>query len=569
MSSEVTDTSKRKARGAFFTPAPVAGFMVSWAVRDSRDQVLDPSCGDAAFLVPAVRRLAELGATSPTVHGVEIHGQTAKQAESLVGEAGGCGLIETRDFFNFGTTEAGPFDAVVGNPPYIRYQGFSGTARAAALRASLQAGVNLSALSSSWAPFVVHASRFLRPGGRLAFVLPAELLSVNYAGPIRRFLLENFGDVQLTLFEHQVFPEAQADVVLLLADRFGGHTESAKVRQVRDEWALQEGAAEDDDAPTAWSPHTPAEKWTDLFLSPAAADVVSRGRDVGAFASLDTWGRTRLGAVTGSNKYFTLSPAKVQELGISRRDLVRISPPGSKHLRGLALTSAKIAELGESGKAVWLFRPSSQPSPGAMAYIGHGHDLGIDQAYKCRVRTPWYQVPVLPAPDLFLTCMNADTPRLTTNSAGVLHLNSVHGVYLEEGLQLLGRELLPLASLNSLTLLNAETTGRSYGGGILKIEPREADRWMMPSPQLVQRHSAELRKIKRSVLAKLNRGKLLEAVEQVDGVLLAGLFSPEEIGAIRSARQRISDRRIMRGRHNGRTNGIHQDAGMEVLRSDR
>ena len=35
--------------------------------------------------------------------------------------------------------------------------------------------------------------------------------------------------------------------------------------------------------------------------------------------------------------------------------------------------------------------------------------------------------------------MNADTPRLTTNTAGVRHLNSVHGVYLRDDLAQLGR----------------------------------------------------------------------------------------------------------------------------------
>src|SRR5690242_21120209 len=39
-------------------------------------------------------------------------------------------------------------------------------------RAALNAGVALSALASSWAAFTVHAALFLRPGGRMALVLP-------------------------------------------------------------------------------------------------------------------------------------------------------------------------------------------------------------------------------------------------------------------------------------------------------------------------------------------------------------------------------------------------------------
>jgi hypothetical protein len=54
--------------------------------------------------------------------------------------------------------------------------------------------------------------------------------------------------------------------------------------------------------------------------------------------------------------------------------------------------------------------------------------------------------------DLFLTYMNADTPRLTADSAGVHHLNSVHGVYLRPDLRDIGTDLLPLASMNTLTM---------------------------------------------------------------------------------------------------------------------
>ena len=57
----------RKARGAFFTPEPITRFIADWAIRDSGDQVMEPSAGDAAFLVEAVRRLKELGATRDRV----------------------------------------------------------------------------------------------------------------------------------------------------------------------------------------------------------------------------------------------------------------------------------------------------------------------------------------------------------------------------------------------------------------------------------------------------------------------------------------------------------------------
>lgn len=558
-----TQASERKARGAFFTPAPVAEFMVRWAVRSPFDRIMDPSCGDAAFLLPAAARMAELGAaavggpavgglaqsTGFTAHvdGVDIHEPTARAAEQVIADAGASARIVVDDFFNI--TPQPVYNAIMGNPPYIRYQGFSGSARARSQEAALRAGISLTALASSWAAFVIHASQFLLPGGRMGFVLPAELLSVNYAGPVRRFLFENFGRVELVLFERQIFPDAEADVVLLMAEHFGSRTDCASIRQVPDESHL-----EDDVLPLRWSPADPTAKWTGILVEPATQAILSRLLSEGTFTSLSHWGETKLGAVTGGNKYFALSPARVRELGLSGRDLVRVSPPGSGHLRGLELSAPGLASLGRSGKGTWLFHPKEPLSRAAAAYVRAGHKAGVDQAYKCRVRTPWYRVPLLSIPDLLLTCMNADTPRLTTNMAGAHHLNSIHGVYLAQEYVELGRELLPLASLNSATLLHAEITGRSYGGGILKLEPREASVWMMPSPMLVTARAAQLRTIRNTVAAKLARGKLLEAVACVDDVLFgsAGPLSCADLGSIRVTRENIANRRMSRGRKNGR-----------------
>ena len=130
-------------------------------------------------------------------------------------------------------------DAVVGNPPFIRYHGHVGETRAAANRAALAQGVELSGLASAWAACLVHAAHFLRPRGRLGMVLPAELLTVNYAAPVRDWLRRRFGRVALVTFERLQF-DALANVVLLLAEGEGG-TDCVHVAHVLDahelEWA--------------------------------------------------------------------------------------------------------------------------------------------------------------------------------------------------------------------------------------------------------------------------------------------------------------------------------------------
>src|SRR6266849_2293028 len=198
----------RKARGAFFTPRELTRFVADWAVRAPSDCVLEPSCGEAAFLLSVGDRLVHLGQREPStdqLQGVEIHAKSAANAEALLAGEGFAARLHVGDFFD-SSLSPGSFDTVVGNPPYVRYQSFVGEARTRAQEAALAQGVRLTNLASSWAAFVVHATTFLKLGGRLGLVLPAELLSVNYAAPVRRFLLERFAKVKLVLFEARVFP---------------------------------------------------------------------------------------------------------------------------------------------------------------------------------------------------------------------------------------------------------------------------------------------------------------------------------------------------------------------------
>ena len=331
LSADVDTADLRKARGAFFTPEAITRFISDWAIRSSDDTVLEPSTGDAAFLVSAVERMRQLSGGSPTaprVDGVEIHANSARVARSRVEEAGGIPHITVSDFFRVKPQPR--YSAVIGNPPYIRYQDFTGESRTRSREAALKVGVSLTALASSWAAFTVHSALFLQPGGRMGLVLPAELLSVNYAAAVRQFLFDKFRSIELVLFTEQVFPDAEADVVLLLADGFReGPTDHATIHQAKDASSLATM-----DLPLRWTPPDPAGKWTGLLVGADAIEPLRSLKEAGHFTHLETWGDTTLGMVTGNNKFFALSPARVAELGLTRKDLIKLSPSGKRPSTG-------------------------------------------------------------------------------------------------------------------------------------------------------------------------------------------------------------------------------------------
>lgn len=440
----------------------------------------------------------------------------------------------------------GKFDVVLGNPPFVRYQTFAGLSREKAMRASLAAGVNLNGLASSWAPFVVHACQFLKADGRIGFVLPAEMLTVKYAAPIREHLMKRFASVRLVVFEELIFPDALEDVVLLLAEGSGGCSHF-EVHQVRNAEALNQSPLRN------WriSPGD-STKWSQALIEPSTWTTfqsVLRSKSVERLAD---WGRPYLGTVTGDNDYFTLTDSDARKWKLGSKELVPVSPPGSRHLRGLEFAYGAWAQAREEGKRCWLFAPSEDDmSPAAEAYVAAGEANEVDTAYKCRVRDPWFIPPRVPVADLFLTYMDYERPRLTSNKAGVDHLNSLYGISLIKQRRSIGQELLPLACLNTVTLLSAEVVGRSYGGGMLKLEPKEAEQLAVPSLKIVQSLQEELRAIRPQAANSLRNGKLAEAVRIVDQVIFGEPFQIDAIPALRQAREFLFQRRSARGRTSG------------------
>ena len=495
-------------------------------------------------MLAAGRRLKELTGTLDVraLVGVELHADSARAAVALMADEGMDVEIEVGDFF--ATDLAGHFDAVIGNPPYIRYQDFSGQARARSRKAALALGVKLTGLSSSWAAFVVHATRNLAPNGRLGLVLPAELLSVNYASEVREFLLRRFGRVRLVAFDELLFRDALEDVVLLLAEG-SGSTDQIELYRARNASRLRDIDAE------SWTVVGASGdgKWMTSLIPEAATDVYTDVSTSNSFVSLAGWGHPYLGAVTGNNRWFTLSTLAAVQVGLTDNDLLRISPPGSRHLRGLTFTSKAWDQLCADGRPVYLFRPTNPASAAASKRITEGEESGVHNAYKCRVREPWWLVPLVEPPDLFFTYMNHLAPQLVTNRAGVHILNSVHGMKLQRTVRQIGMDLLPMAMLNSVTLLGAELIGRAYGGGMLKLEPREAARLPLPSPALVESKARDLRSLRPQLTKFLQSGDLIGASVAVDRVLfrLHPTLRRADLVELRRGREALFGRRKTRG----------------------
>lgn len=540
------ETSK-KDRGAFFTPYPIARFLTKWATAGSdAPAVLDPTCGEGVFLLAA----NDVTAGRAVLHGVDIHPASIVETKNLLATVDANPKLTHANFLDLAPSD-GLMDAVVGNPPFVRYQEHTGEARKSGVKAALAQGVKLSALSSLWVPILLHAASFLKPDGRIAMVVPAELLSVGYAEPVRQWLKRRFRSVHLVMFNDLQFTDAEAQVVLLVAQGTGG-CEAISLHEVGGNEDLEHLHVFD----TAVFVPQEKGKWTELLI-PDEPRRLLRETTSESFEPVTHLGRIELGTVTGANKFFTLSEATRQEYDlVVGSHVVPTLPASSKHLSGMAFTRAQWEQLRSRGERVWLLYPTdSLASKGLQRYLKLGEGLKVHEGYKCSNRTPWWRPPRQPAPDLFFTYMSDFGPRFVENLAGVTYTNSLHGFHLSLELSdaTVSASTIPFLAFNSISLLNAELIGRSYGGGVLKMEPREAA--LLPVPNERGRRAA-LEKLEghREHLAELARTReWATLVDEVDKLVLleTDRLTAKDVVELRTALIRQRSRRQRSIRNNG------------------
>jgi len=484
----------QKHLGAFYTSSQAARVLVDWAIREPHDRVLDPACGEGVFLeASAVRLCAVNGDPAAQVHGIEIDRIVFRNtlAPLLIKLSIPAENIIVSDFFDVCPSTLPLFDAVVGNPPFIRYQTFKGPSRDKALAISRKLGVKLSELSSSWAPFLLHATEFLVPGGRLAMVVPAEFTHAAYARPVVQYLARNFGRIYLAGFSERLFPELNEETFLIFAEGYGGQCKEFRLKR----FDRVEQVARALDSGGRFGPKVSLNELENTegrlrnhFLPPDVGTLYGFLAADSRVCRLGELAQVGIGYVTGNNQFFHLSRDEARSFQIPSRFL-RPSLLRSGIVRGLCFSRRDWSGLRDQGEKVYLLSlprvAESQLPKGVQQYLAEGEKEGVHAAYKCSVRQPWFSVPHSTAAHAFLTYMCGDAPRIAWNSARVLATNSTHEIRLNA---LRGPESwrIAVAFWCSLSQLSSEVEGHPLGGGMLKLEPTEAERTLVVRPELIR-----------------------------------------------------------------------------------
>ncbi len=490
----------------------------------SGSKLLEPSCGDG-------RILRELGQLSDQVRGVELIGEEAAKARKYA-------PVDNKSLFDWLTqAQRGRWDGAAGNPPYIRFGNWSPEQREPALELMRCEGLKPTKLTNAWVPCVVASTATVRDGGRVGLVLPAELLQVSYAAQLRDYLLSHYSAITLITFERLVFDGVMQEVVLFLGVRGKGPAEMRTVH-LKDASRLGSAKLDGPAAPTLVHDH---EKWTKYFLKPRQIQLLRRLKKspdlitVGSVASVD------VGIVTGRNSFFTFSDADADWLDLKKHCVPLVSR--SVQLSGLVYDGpCRDNDLASNHRTWILNAPADATDPALMRHIESGEAADVHLGYKCSLRKPWWTTPSMWCPEIFMLRQIHSAPRMTVNGVNATSTDTVHRVRVNAEVDPVA---LSTAFHNSATFAFSEILGRSYGGGILELEPREAELLPVPSPDLVSRDLAV------DVDLLLKAGEVMKAVDLVDRHLLVdGLgWSPKQVAECQAAWMALRNRRLSRGRN--------------------
>jgi hypothetical protein len=460
----------RKEAGAYYTPDEVVSCLLAWAVRQPSDRLLDPSCGDGRFIAGHANSI-----------GIEQDVDAARTAIERAPWA----LVHEGDFFAWASNTNERFECAAGNPPFIRYQNFKGPIRTRALAWCERLGAQFTGLTSSWAPFLVATASLLKPGGRLAFVVPAEIGHAPYSAPLLEYLVANFAIVHVVAIREKLFPELSEDCWLLFADGFGARTDEIRFSTV------------DQFASTPHPPHrflaVSIREWRDAWgrrlrpflLSPAARELYRATAEHPDSRRLGELATVGIGYVSGDNDFFHFRPSDARRWDIPDA-LLHPTVRNGRALPPNRLTAAIVDAWRRNDEPILLLRiPKTAELPVSVQnYLDTDAGKAARAGYKCRTRDPWYSVPDVRVPDFFLTYMSGRRPNLVRNEASCTCTNSVHGVRMRE--QRMANWLMD-AWETPFVRLSCELEGHPLGGGMLKLEPREGAQIILPSSSVLRR----------------------------------------------------------------------------------
>jgi adenine-specific DNA-methyltransferase len=337
----------------------------------------------------------------------------------------------------------------------------------------------MNGLSGLYTYFMVLSQAWMSSGGLGAWLVPSEFMDVNYGRKVKEFLTTRVTLHRIHRFDPNdvQFDDALVSSAVVLFTNtsppdnhqvlfsFGGTLEQPEISRLVGLSCLRDTA-----------------KWT--HLPRGATDCVAADSPV-TLADLFTIKR---GLATGCNSFFVVTGEKAQSRGLPAEFLRPILPSP----RDLESDEVLADDNGDPliSKRRYLLccnLPEDRiqtDHPALWQYLEQGKNDGIHERYLCRHREPWYCQENRPPAPLLCTYMGRPTSKSASPFRFILNHSraTAANVYLMlypkprlAGLLEVAPDLLKTLwkALSSVTSESLVGHGRTYGGGLHKLEPKE------------------------------------------------------------------------------------------------
>ena len=364
--------------------------------------------------------------------------------------------------------ETGGATLFIGNPPYVRHHMIAAEWKRWLTREAKALGFEASQLAGLHAHFFLATLRHARQGDYGAFITASEWLDVNYGAFVRDMLTRSLHMRSVTIVDPRArpFPDATTTAAITTFE-VGDSRPHVSFRKISDLGRL--GSLEDG-LPVHRRQLAATSRWSQF---------TDTRRDVPAgYVELGELCRVHRGQVTGANSIWiagphsTSLPASVLKPTITRaREVIEAGD--------VLKDTARLRNVIDLPRDLDMF--DSEERRAIERFVRYAQSQRTHEGYVARNRKVWWAINLYEPAPIVSTYMARRPPAFTLNEARARLLNIAHGLYPRAALSPLALKTLRDYLASSVHV----GEGRTYAGGLVKFEPREMERVMVPGIEML------------------------------------------------------------------------------------
>jgi len=457
-----TTLEYRKKYAQFFTPYPIAKFMVHWILQNKDcKNILDPAFGLGIF----ARALLEID-PKICIKGYDIDSDMIVKASKIM--EGHKVMLHNKDYIynDWGNKYSG----IICNPPYQKFHDYDN--KPALKEVEEKLSCSLSGFTNLYTLFLIKSVHQLKEGGRAAYIVPSEFMNSDYGTNIKSFIKQT-GALRYVIvfdFEENVFDGALTTSSILLFSNDNRTEASVEFIVIKSADELAALKYKLKDYPSSigkqvyFSDLKPQVKWRSYYQ-----DLNSvKYKNIVPFT---TYGKVVRGIATGANSYFAFNIDKQKKHEIGDKFLLPCITKANQ-VSGPFFTQNHYQALKKGGKNIFLLNARDTADKNVKRYIELGEANNIHKKYLTSHRNPWYILENRPPAPIWVSVFNRKGLRFIRNEAGISNLTTFHCIYLNM-FSSNRADLFFAYLLTDISKRIFNDNRREYGNGLKKFEPND------------------------------------------------------------------------------------------------